>query len=142
MFFMFQDRNITTKSYSSSSGNTIPKTLTKDDLYDVTSSAPITEADNLAFGAKRGWYYQFGDVGEKSLAAASIIQGRVFFTSYVPGNISAQNQCLVAGQGRLYGFDLHKGTRSYAATYYDMGERVPDTPQLVIPPNGTFDWHW
>tara|TARA_R110002167_G_scaffold195810_3_gene398635 strand:- start:5122 stop:8676 length:3555 start_codon:yes stop_codon:yes gene_type:complete len=139
MFFMFQDRNITTKSYSSSSGNTIPKTLTKDDLYDVTSSAPITDADNLAFGAKRGWYYQFGDVGEKSLAAASIIQGRVFFTSYVPGKISAMNQCLVAGQGRLYGFDLHRGTHSYTSTYYDIGERVPDTPQLVIPPNGTSD---
>jgi type IV pilus assembly protein PilY1 len=135
MFFMFQDRNITSKSYSSSSGNTIPTTLTKDDLYDVTSAAPTTEADNLSFGSKRGWYYQFADAGEKSLAAASIIRGRVFFTSYVPGDISAVNQCLVPGQGRLYGFDLHRGTRSYAATYYEMGERVPDTLTLVIPPN-------
>ena len=139
MFFMFQDRNIVTKSYTSSSGNKIPTTLTKDNLYDVTSSAPTTETENIAFGTKRGWYYQFGDVGEKSLAAASIIRGRVFFTSYVPGDNSSVNQCLVAGQGRLYGFDLHKGSYSYTSKYYDIGERVPDTPQLVIPPNGTSD---
>lgn len=136
MFFTLQDRNVTSKSFNGSTGNEIPIALTKDDLYDVTSAAPSNESDNLAFGQKRGWYYTFSSVGEKSLAAATIIRGRVFFTSYVPGDSTAANQCLIAGSGRLYGFDLHKGTRSYMHTYYEMGERVPDTPQLVIPPGG------
>lgn len=41
--------------------------------------------------------------------------------------------CGFSGQGRLYVFDLHKGTRSYSQVYYEVGERVPDTPQIVIP---------
>ncbi|ABE55995.1 type IV pilin biogenesis protein, putative [Shewanella denitrificans OS217] len=136
MFFTLQDRNVSSKSFNGTTGNEIPVVLTKDDLYDVTSAPPVGEAQNLAFGAKRGWYYAFGSLGEKSLSAAAIIRGRVFFTSYVPGDSSSSNQCLVAGVGRLYGFDLHKGTRSYTQTYFEMGERVPDTPQLVIPPGG------
>jgi len=41
--------------------------------------------------------------------------------------------CGFSGQGRLYVFDLHKGTRTYNQVYYEVGERVPDTPQIVIP---------
>lgn len=37
----------------------------------------------------------------------------------------------------MYAFDLHRGTRSYTQEYLELGERVPDTPQLVVPPNGT-----
>jgi type IV pilus assembly protein PilY1 len=136
MFFTLQDRNVTSKSFNGVAGNEIPEALTMDTLYDVTTAAPSTEAQNLDFGKKRGWYYAFGALGEKSLSAAAIVRGRVFFTSYVPGDTSSANQCLVAGMGRLYGFDLHKGTRSYTKTFFEMGERVPDTPQLVIPPGG------
>ncbi|MCI2962607.1 MULTISPECIES: pilus assembly protein [Shewanella] len=140
MFFTLQDRNVVTKSFNGTKGNEIPNALVLNDLYNVSSPLPETEVDNIAFGKKRGWYYKFGSIGEKSLAGATIIQGRVFFTSYVPGDNSAENQCLVSGLGRLYGFDLHKGTRAYKSInnkdYLEMGERVPDTPQLVIPPNG------
>lgn len=44
--------------------------------------------------------------------------------------------CGFAGQGRLYVLGLHKGTRTYSELYYDVGERVPDTPQIVIPEAG------
>ncbi|MDO6617544.1 pilus assembly protein [Shewanella sp. 6_MG-2023] len=138
-FFVLQDRNIVTKSFTGTAGSEIPETLEIEGLYDVTSTPPESEDENIAFGVKRGWYYSFSASGEKSLSAPSIIQGKVFFTSYVPGNLEATNQCLVTGEGRLYGFDLHKGTRSYSQEYLEMGDRVPDTPQLVIPPNGDGD---
>ncbi|MCL1051239.1 rRNA (guanine-N1)-methyltransferase [Shewanella abyssi] len=138
-FFTLQDRNVVSKSFNGLDGNTVPAALTLSNLYNVTTNAPATDAENVTFGTKRGWYYQFSGAGEKSLSAATIIQGRVFFTSYVPGDNSVDNQCLVSGVGRLYGFDLHRGIRSYTEEYYEMGERVPDTPQLVIPPNGEGD---
>ncbi|MFS1423697.1 pilus assembly protein [Shewanella sp. 10N.286.48.B5] len=138
-FFVLQDRNVVTKSFTGATGKEIPATLELSNLYDVSSAPPTTEADNITFGAKRGWYYSFTAKGEKSLSASTIIQGRVYFTSYVPGDNTSANQCLAIGQGRLYGFDLHKGTRSYTQEYLEMGARVPDTPQLVIPPNGTSD---
>jgi type IV pilus assembly protein PilY1 len=134
MFFTLQDRNVVSKSFNGATGNEVPAALTTSELYNVTSAPPSSESENIAFGEKRGWYYAFASAGEKSLAAATIIRGRVFFTSYVPGDSSSANQCLVSGVGRLYGFDLHKGTRSYTETFFEVGERVPDTPQLVIPP--------
>ncbi|SQH75669.1 putative Type IV pilin biogenesis protein [Shewanella benthica] len=136
MFYMLQDRNVISRSFNGEDGNEVPEALTLlSNLYDVTSSTPSSDDENIAFGLKRGWYYKFGSVGEKSLAGASIIEGKVYFTSYVPGDTSSTNQCLIAGEGRLYGFDLHKGTRTYTQEYLEMGEMVPDTLQLVIPAN-------
>jgi type IV pilus assembly protein PilY1 len=138
-FFTLQDRNVITKSFDGKEGNSIPSPITFTNLYNVTSAPPTNDSDNITFGTKLGWYYKFGTTGEKSLSAATIINGRVFFTSYVPGEASDANQCLVTGAGRLYGFGLHRGTRSYTHEYLEMGDRVPDTPQLVVPPNGTDD---
>ncbi|MCG9966062.1 pilus assembly protein [Shewanella cutis] len=131
MFFMLQDRNVVTKTFA---GSNVPSTITIDKLYDVTSKIPISRTDNINFGTKFGWFYRFSGIGEKSLAAAIIIQGKVYFTSYSPPADSvADNVCLVSGVGKLYAFDLHKGTRSFSQLYYELGERVPDTPQIVIP---------
>ncbi|MGX9462382.1 pilus assembly protein [Shewanella sp. A14] len=134
MFFVFQDRNVVTQSFSTT--NT-PKTLQLTDLYNVSSAAPTTQAENLEFGSKRGWYYDFTSGGEKSLSSSLIFAGKVYFTSFVPPLAGTINYdlgvCDLSGKGRLYVMDLHKGTRTYSETYYDLGERVPDTPQIVIP---------
>ncbi|MCL1036870.1 rRNA (guanine-N1)-methyltransferase [Shewanella submarina] len=137
-FFALQDRNVVTRSFTGTPDNPLPAPLFVSTLYDVTQNAPAEddEAANILFGQKRGWYYSFKEPGEKSLAGATIVQGKVFFTSYVPGDSSAANTCLVEGLGKLYAFDLHKGTRTYSHEYLEVGERVPDTPQLVVPPNG------
>lgn len=131
MFFVLQDRNVVTKSFTSSD---TPAALTLGNLYDVTTAAPTTESENVSFGKKRGWLYNFTGAGEKSLTAALIVDGKVYFTSFVPAvNSVSELVCTASGQGRLYVFDLHKGTRTYSHTYYELGERVPDTPQIVIP---------
>lgn len=131
MFFTLQDRNVVTKSFT---GSNVPISITKADLYDISSAAPVSESDNLSFGKKLGWFYDFTSLGEKSLTAPLIVQGKVYFTSYSPPADSvSDNVCVVSGAGKLYIFDLHKGTRSSSQLYYELGERVPDTPQIVIP---------
>ncbi|RPA63885.1 type IV pilin biogenesis protein [Shewanella frigidimarina] len=134
MFFVFQDRNVVTQSFSSTEA---PATLVLTDLYDVTSAAPTSQAQNIVFGNKRGWYYDFTLAGEKSLSSSLIFDGKVYFTSFVPpagGTIDYDlGVCDLSGEGRLYVLDLHKGTRTYSDLYYELGERVPDTPQIVIP---------
>ncbi|MCL1141472.1 pilus assembly protein [Shewanella gaetbuli] len=133
MFYVFQDRNVVTQQFA----DTTPSALTLDDLYDVTSAAPDTDSDNVSFGSKRGWYYSLNMPGEKSLSAPLIFDGHVYFTSFIPPtneNIDLDaGVCGFSGQGRLYKFGLHKGTRSFSELYYEIGERVPDTPQIVIP---------
>lgn len=134
MFFVFQDRNVVTKTFQDTD---IPAALTLADLYDVTAAAPVSDSDNVAFGSKRGWYYSLAVAGEKSLSASLIFDGKVYFTSFIPPTNEGVDPdagiCSFSGQGRLYVFDLHRGTRSYSELYYEIGERVPDTPQIVIP---------
>ncbi|ASF17344.1 pilus assembly protein [Shewanella sp. FDAARGOS_354] len=131
-FYVFQDRNVVTQNFAIK-----PATLTSTDLYDVTTSAPSNEEADIAFGKLKGWYYSFTAAGEKSLSASLVFNGKVYFTSFVPPTNQAVDLdagvCGFSGQGRLYVFDLHKGTRSYSQVYYEVGERVPDTPQIVIP---------
>ncbi|RTR39091.1 type IV pilin biogenesis protein [Shewanella canadensis] len=134
MFYVFQDRDVVSKTFSSAD---TPAALTLTDLYNVTLSAPSSESDNLAFGTRKGWYYNFAGSGEKSLSASLIFDGKVYFTSFLPPvdkevDLDA-GVCGFSGQGRLYVFDLHKGTRTSSELYYEIGERVPDTPQIVIP---------
>lgn len=134
MFYVFQDRDVVSKTFTSSDA---PAALALSDLYNVTISAPSSESDNIAFGIKKGWYYNFTGSGEKSLSASLIFDGKVYFTSFLPPvdkevDLDA-GICGFSGQGRLYVFDLHKGTRTSSELYYEIGERVPDTPQIVIP---------
>ncbi len=134
MFYMLQDRNITSRSFNGEEGNEVPDTLTLSNLYNITGSEPDDDTENIKFGLKRGWYYEFGS-GEKSLAAAAIIEGNVYFTSYIPPEESSlTTQCLIAGEARLYGFDLHKGARTFGENkeYIEIGDRLPDTPQMVV----------
>jgi len=134
MFYVFQDRDVVTKTFT---GEDTPEALTLADLYNVTTSAPSSESDNIAFGTKKGWYFNFTGSGEKSLSASLIFDGKVYFTSFLPPvNTEVDLDagiCGFSGQGRLYVFDLHKGTRTSSELYYEIGERVPDTPQIVIP---------
>ncbi len=131
MFFVLQDRNVVTRVVADVP---VPAVIDLSRLYDVTSAPPTSLSDNITFGDKRGWKYDFPASGEKSLTAALIIGGKVYFTSFVPSiNVVSDLVCSSSGQGRLYVFDLHKGTRTYANIYYELGERVPDTPQIVIP---------
>ena len=132
MYFMFQDRNVVTKSFNDIS--TSPLTIS--DLYNVTSSSPSTQSENITFGTKKGWYYDYSDAGEKTLSASLIYDGKVYFTSFVPPTNFTPDYdlgiCGNPGEGRLYVFDLQKGINTYSQTYYDLGERIPDTPQIVV----------
>lgn len=136
MFFMLQDKYVVTQSYKTAP----PATITLNKLKDISLTSNVAIPENT----QDGWVYKFKTQGEKSLSGASIIKGRVFFTSYVPGDTStSNNQCLAQGEGRMYGFDLHSGKRAVVEKgqhhenpdkdYISLGSRVPDTPQVVIP---------
>ncbi|RYV02563.1 rRNA (guanine-N1)-methyltransferase [Shewanella sp. OPT22] len=137
MFFTLQDRNVNTQTYNAE--NT-PNTLTIDDLYPITTGSPDTDNERVAFARKYGWYYQFGSLGEKSLSAATIIDGRVFFSSFVPST-GGENQCSVGGEGRIYALDLHFGKRTFYrnGAEYKTVEGIPDTPQVIVPGNSDGD---
>ncbi|ABL99138.1 pilus assembly protein [Shewanella amazonensis] len=135
MFFVLQDRNVVSQQFGDGA-TAIPSPITFGNLYDVTSAAPSTEAENITFGTKLGWYYNFAVTGEKSLSPSVIIKGKVYFTSFIPTQPAAgQNVCSVSSVGRLYTLDLHKGSRYNEAYIIDVCDNcIPQPPKIITPP--------
>ncbi|GLS82561.1 pilus assembly protein [Paraferrimonas haliotis] len=143
-FFTLRDRNV----YSAlvDLANPAPAPIRMSDMYDVMKSGYGSASDQAGqdaldetYSAKKGWFMHFSDEGEKALSAATILGGKVYYTSFVPQTELAENQCMLEGGGRLYVRDLHRGINSLSEPYYDLGVRVPDTPQIVVPPGEPSD---
>ena len=138
-FYMLKDPNIITKSFI---GDDIPSVITETNLYDFTNNpygtATTTQAKetlDLAVSQKSGWFIDLTGSGEKSVSAATAIAGVAYFNSFTPAASINNNQCILnAGAGRLYAVDLAQGSNVYNWRYLDIGDRVPDTPTVVIPP--------
>ncbi|GGI72075.1 PilC/PilY family type IV pilus protein [Shewanella gelidii] len=131
-FYMLQDRNVTSRSFTGKSGEEIPAPLQKSNLDDVTTPPMNDQQAKIAFGTKRGWFYSFAESGQKSLSAAIIVSGKVHFTSFVPGTEEIINSCLKPGGGRLHSYGLHRGFRIYEQEYVETGPNIPDTPTIFF----------
>ncbi|GLP97141.1 pilus assembly protein [Paraferrimonas sedimenticola] len=143
-FFTLRDPYVYSRNIDED--NPAPDTVTISDLYDVSSAGYDTvssddEQDKLDLlnSNKMGWYQEFTKSGEKSLSGAVILGGKVYFTSFVPQTEMAENQCMLEGGGRLYVRDLHRGINKLSEPYYDIGDHIPDTPQVVVPPRNSDD---
>lgn len=136
--FMIRDENTVTKSFTTGKK---PAVIKPTDLM-VMNDDPFGHALNnvtafIALEAKlgefKGWRYRLA-AGEKSLAAAAVIGGVAYFTSFTPASESStKNQCsLSGGGGSLYAFHLHYGTKVYDDLKFATSTEVPDTPQLYF----------
>ncbi|WP_229360320.1 pilus assembly protein [Ferrimonas sediminicola] len=141
--FVLRDLNLYPRSFDGDDAPghaQVPEPITLDQLFDVTADplgqsadAETRLAQELLAGSKLGWSLGLAE-GEKALAAATVLGGNAYFTTFVPGNQNLANACLSAGQGRLYVLNLHLGINLYRHRYLDLGARLPDTPQVVVPP--------
>lgn len=148
--FVLRDPHLYPASFDGGSGDghrPVPAAITLAELFDVSSNpvgAAVDDDSRLAqevlSGSKKGWKLALA-AGEKSLSAAAILSGHAFFTTFMPGEFGAANACLRAGQGRLYVLNLHHGINRYQHRYIELGARLPDTPQIVIPPADDPDDH-
>ena len=134
--FMIRDENTLTKSFDE-----FPVPIQIDDLMKMNDDPFGNKLDDVEgfinlevdLGAFKGWRYELG-TGEKSLAAATVVGGVAYFTSFTPASVSStQNQCsLTGGGGSLYAFHLHYGTKVYEDLKFTTSYDVPDTPQLFF----------
>ncbi|NBC14882.1 MAG: hypothetical protein GVY09_16420 [Gammaproteobacteria bacterium] len=101
----------------------IPPVITADDLFDATSNA-IQDGDSDAEEAarsqllsKKGWFIELERTGEKSLSRAITLQGRVFFTTFVPPDpLDPELEYICRpseGKGFLYAVGLHDASAQY-----------------------------
>ncbi len=103
----------------------MPPVITEADLYDATDnllqdgSDEQKETAQLAIGSStvKGWYIELEETGEKSLSRSITLQGRVFFTTFVPPDPldpDVEYVCRPSeGTGFLYAVGLHDATAKY-----------------------------
>jgi len=121
--------------------------LTLSNLMDVTSNnAPA--ADDLK--AKYGWYIQLKEssswIGEKSLASTIILDGTLFFTTYIPTTALSTGCVPSEGYGRFYAVRLLTGsakidfdkstTYTTADRFMKLGGGIPSELVPVIQESG------
>ncbi|WP_064665847.1 pilus assembly protein [Pseudoalteromonas prydzensis] len=135
--YMIRDINTVTGKFI----NGLPDPIKVDDLMDISSdpfSTKLNDVDafnqlEMELGSFKGWYYNLPGLGEKSLAAATVVGGIAYFTSYTPAAASTAQQCVnSSGQGAMYAFHLHYGTKVYEQLAYLTHQEIPDTPQLYF----------
>lgn len=135
--YMIRDEQTVTKTFDSQ--NT-PEPIVPSDLMlmnddpfgnalDNVDEFVELEADLAGF---KGWRYELSN-GEKSLAAATVVGGVAYYTSFTPALESDKNQCsLTGGGGAMYAFHLHYGTKVYDQLKFTTSYDVPDTAQLYF----------
>ncbi|MGS0497446.1 hypothetical protein ACU8V4_09705 [Pseudoalteromonas mariniglutinosa] len=134
---MIRDINTVTGKFP----NGLPEPIKINDLMDISSDPFSAKLDDLEgfnllemeLSSFKGWYYNLPSLGEKSLAAATVVGGVAYFTSYTPAATDTQLQCVNnTGHGAMYAFHLHYGTKVYDQLAYLTHQEIPDTPQLFF----------
>ncbi|PAJ73495.1 hypothetical protein CJF42_15520 [Pseudoalteromonas sp. NBT06-2] len=138
--FMIRDENTITKSFIDEK---VPTSIKIGELLSINSDPfgnTLSDEDTfrdveLSYSAFKGWKYSL-NTGEKSLSKASVVGGVAYYSTFTAADDSSDNQCsLSGGSGSLYAFHLHYGTKIYNSLKFDMGDNVPDTPQLFFDKN-------
>lgn len=149
--YMIKDSGVFLKD---TNGNyTLPATpFTAADLYDATAHALTTGSaasqalEAAAFSNKHGWLISLGSGGEKVLATPLILNYKLFFTSYVPAQISASLCAPPSGNSRAYLVELingnavtdlnHNNVDEHADRFVDLQQTgiAPETKVLIEDP--------
>lgn len=139
-FFMIKDQHIKTKSFYNIVEPKKPVAQLKSDLYNYTDN-PFDQTLTLAkrnelardVSKKSGWFINLNleDTGEKSTAEAIVINGVVYFTTFIPPNLDPNLVYCEQpnGTGLLYAVDLALGTAVYNWKIND------DVPPDDVPPD-------
>jgi len=118
-FYMIKDRNTV-------SGAGDATDYEHPDFGDITNTC-IREGEDCDAILTAGWKMQMETTGEKILATALTINGKVFFTSYFPqGGGGSSSSCAPSeGSGRLYAVALQTGR---SVINYDTTDDDEDNP--------------
>ena len=113
-YFMLRDYDVMPRAAHAQARNPILIS----DLYDVTSdplSAQTSPDGILATKAgittAKGWVNWLNEPGEKSMGAGVVLQGKLYFTSFLP-QVQSFQQCTIQsiGAARQYMVDMHYGS--------------------------------
>jgi type IV pilus assembly protein PilY1 len=124
-FFLLRDTHVTPTEFTEA-----PTPISLSSLYDISSNpldgltGDALVDERVRLSSAEGWYYALNEPGEKSLGAALVLGGDVYFTSYRPSVLECELTSI--GTGRAYFINLHTGLNSFTSRYVDVENKVPD----------------
>lgn len=127
-FYNIHDYNILPMTFKKDEDKPAPRV--NGDFYDVSNMSDNADqmvVEYKALTSKFGWQYNFTGTGEKSLGTASLLDGVVYFTSFVPNTVT-EIECGVSdlGEGWLYSVGIHSGLNHFSETKKSIGSFVSD----------------
>ncbi len=154
-FYAFRDTHVASVMPS----NYTP--ITEADMLDVTDvNLESGDAEATTLKSKKGWFINLQEyddewTGEKGLSSPLILDGKIFFATYIPEADASDDPCggAVEGSGRLYAVNLLNGAAVYdwhnpaanpenqgALTVQDrrdpLGDGIPSDPIAVFQKTG------
>ncbi|MFK7976309.1 MAG: pilus assembly protein [Halioglobus sp.] len=137
--FYIKDRYVDAGSAAVRAENDIARPLgrfTTDDLPSAAqcpeSAAPGDELDGFCHADSTlfGWKLALSGPGEKAASPPVLDGGRIFFSTYLPGNVTPCSGDI--GSGRLYAVGLKRAQPVAGSTrFYDLGSGIPDAVQAL-----------
>jgi len=117
-FYMIKDRQ-------TSAGSGVDTGVEHVDFGDVTTNC-LQDESPCVVNLANGWRMNFTETGEKVLATALTITGKVFFTTYLPQAAGGASACAPSeGAGRLYAVGMQN---AFAVINYDTSDDDPSAP--------------
>jgi type IV pilus assembly protein PilY1 len=105
-------------------GGGADSTLTHASFGDVTDNC--LQAGSCSIDLEDGWRLGLTEIGEKALSTPLTINGKVFFTTYLPKAGTGATACSPSeGGGRLYAVDLQN---AFAVLNYNTADDTSDNP--------------
>jgi type IV pilus assembly protein PilY1 len=97
------------------------------DLFDVTDVVDPGATDLARWSVAKGYYLDLEDPGEKGLSSPITLEGKLFFTTYLPETVVDEDTCSLAeGDAALYGINVLDGSAIF------NWDGSPDTDPLSI----------
>jgi type IV pilus assembly protein PilY1 len=142
-YFVLFDRDVVRPNLISATDDTLQAVIGTSNLAELDTSLSAVQQNGVNVANKMGWYINFQESGEKSMATGLIFNSKLIFTSYSPNAGGGSTNCSpVSGQTNQYVFCMPYGklcttTGSYKKANVMLG--LAGQPQIIVPPNNGDD---
>jgi len=133
-YFVFFDKDVHKANLLTMDDTALQATITTSNLAELDMNSSATKLNGVDVTNKMGWYINFTESGEKSLAAGLIFQSKLIFTSYSPTFAGSSNCSPVAGKTNQYLFCMPYGKQCSTAPYFtpNIMLGLGGAPQLIV----------
>jgi type IV pilus assembly protein PilY1 len=137
-YYVLFDKDATRSDIATAELSTLQPVIATPDLAELDMTSASVKTNGVDVTNKKGWYINFPESGEKSLATGLIFNSKLVFTAYSPSLSGATNCSPVTGKTNQYVFCMPYGklcstTSDYVKKSVMLG--LGGAPQLMVIPD-------